>query len=213
MEFFNTYLERHLPRSTGPARWYWAVRYLRRVFRQPNLHAVGFKYMYDQVPHSRAVLPYAAVVRGSVVHLVRRNLLDVVISSRLALANHTYHVATDGRPQIPWHRAAPRQWRIELDPGEVLPELQRLARERQNFRTWLRLSRTRSCEVEYETLCSSSSEFGRILAFLGLPAQDAEHLTSGLRKLRSSPQSETITNFAEVERSLAGTVFETHLRA
>ncbi len=161
--------------------------------------------MYNQVPHSRAVLPYAAVARAGVVHLIRRNLLDVVISYKLATVNGIYHRPDDGRPPIPWQPPAPTQRQIELDPSELLPELQRLRDERQRFRGWLRLSSTRSCEVDYEMLSADLSNFGRILAFLGLPARDAALLTSGLKQIRSSSQSQMITNFAEVERSLAGT--------
>jgi len=207
MEFANTYLQRHLQGRTGLARDYWTVRYLRRVFGQPRMHATGFKYMYDQVSNSRAVLPYAAFAGVSVVHLIRRNLLDVVISSKLALANGMYHFAADGRPPIPWHRSTPTQRSIELDPEEVLSELTLLSGERQRFRTWLRVTRTRICEVEYEDLVADRATFGHILAFLGLPANQAQQLSSGLKKIRTVPQTETVANFAEIERQLAGTRF------
>lgn len=207
MEFANTYLARH-PRGPGDLmRDYWTVRYVRRVFNQPGRYAIGFKYMYDQVSHSRAVMPFAALARVSVVHLTR-NLLDVVISSKLALSNGMYHFATDGRPPIPWHRSTPRPDQLELDPDEIFAELSRLSRECQRFRRWLRMTRTRTCEVAYEELVAGPSAFGRILAFLGLPAEDATRLSSGLRKIRAAPQSETIRNFADIERRLVGTAFE-----
>lgn len=211
--FANTFLAE---RARGPARLtrgYWTMRYLRYVYNQPDVRGVGFKYMYDQVPHSRAVLPYAAIARVPVVHILRRNLLDIVISAKAALASGFYHLPSDGRPDIPWQPSSQVDQRITLDPSEVLEDLTRLSHERRRFQRWLRLTRTPTCEVEYEALTVDRSQFGRILAFLGLPAEQAELLNSGLKKIRSSAQAETITNFSDIERRLRGTPFQSYLQS
>ncbi len=210
IEFANTYLKTHM-RVPWLSRDYWTIRYVRHVFRQPDVRGVGFKYMYDQVRHSRAVLPYAAVARVPVVHLIRKNLLDVVISSALAKATGFYHRPTDGRPPIPWAPAAPAEDRITLDPADVLRQLTELARRRDRYRRWLSLTLTPTCETEYEELTADPSAFGRILAFLGIPADDWSKLTSGLKKVRSKPQSSVVENFEELQARLTGSGFESFL--
>ena len=166
IEFANTYLKARM-RRPWLSRDYWTIQYVRTVFRQPDVRGVGFKYMYDQVRHSRAVLPYVVAARVRVVHLIRKNLLDVVISSALAGATGLYHRPTDGRPPIPWAPSTPVEERITLDPAEVVGQLTELARRRDRYRRWLTLTRTRTCEIAYEDLAADPSAFGRILPFSG----------------------------------------------
>lgn len=211
VEFANTFWEKHDGRPRRLTRPYTTVRYLRRVLDQPDCGAVGFKYMYDQIRRSRVVLPYAAAARIKVVHLVRVNLLDVLVSSRLAETTRVWGIATDGRPQMPWTSSTLAPQKITLDPDFVTAELARLSKERERARAWLSRSRTPTCEVHYETLAADRSAFGTILDFLELPDPDPTVLRSPLKKIRTAPVSEVIENFAEVRASLLGTPFEVFL--
>jgi LPS sulfotransferase NodH len=212
-EFAASFVEGRARPPAIVTRRYWTVVYLRRLFGQDDDRIVGFKYMYDQVRHSPEVLAYAAAARVPVVHLIRRNLLDTVISSKLALASGLYHLPADGRPAIPWLASERDGTRIRLDPDEVVAELRRLARERRRVRTWLRLSRTPAIEVEYEALVADPSRFGPILAFLGVADPDPSRLASGLTKVRTDPRADVISNYPELESKLSGTAFEPFLRA
>lgn len=211
-EFAANFVE---TRSRPPAiltRRYWTVKYLRRLFDQGE-EIVGFKYMYDQIRHSPEVLAYAAAVRLPVVHLIRRNLLDTVISAKRAEASRLYHVPTDGRQPIPWLTNERTPVRVRISPGEVLDELSRLARERRRIRGWLRLSRTPALEVEYETLVADPSRFRPILNFVGARRADVPRLESGLAKVRTESRSEAVVNYGELESALIGTPFEAFLTA
>jgi len=212
VEFVNTYWERLARRPRRLTRNYWTVRYLNRLFDQPHCHAVGFKYMYDQVPRSPAVLPYAAARRVRVVHLVRHNLLDSVISNQRALRTGLYHVATDDRPPIPWAPSQVDETRIRLDPSQVMRELQRLSHQRRLVRAWLAATRTPAIEVRYETLAADPAAFGPVLDFLGVPGGDPTALRSGLKKLRTAPKADVVENFAELTAALRGTPFESYAR-
>lgn len=211
IEFINTFWESRVRRPRRIARPFWTVAYLRRVFDQPGFRAVGFKYMYNQIPRSRVVLPYAALRGVRVVHLVRSNLLDTVISARRAEHTRLYHLPTDGRPPIPWLSTELTDVKIRLEPREVLADLARLSRERRLIRAWLRASHTPTLEVEYETLATDATRFGRILKFLGLPSVDASRLYSGLRKIGTALQSDVVENYGELQAALTGTRFEPFL--
>jgi LPS sulfotransferase NodH len=213
VEFVNTYWERRARRPRRLTRHYWTVAYLRRLFDQPECEAVGFKYMYDQVRRSPLVLPYAAARRVRVVHLIRRNLLDALISSERALHTGIYHMANDQRAPIPWAPSTLDQSKIHLDPASVLAELTRRARERQRVRAWLRATRTPSLEVEYEALATDPRRFRPILEFLGVRRPDAGDLHSGLKKLATAPRADMVENFGELRAALVGTPFEPFLTA
>lgn len=213
IEFVESYLERNAAGSGRLARSYWRLRFLRRIFGQSDVRAVGFKYMYDQIPRSPEVLPYAAVTRARVVHLLRRNLLDTVISAKLAQVTRLYHLAGDDRPPVPWWPTERREAEVRLPAGELLGELTRLERERRRIRAWLRASRAPTHEVEYEALAADMGAFGPVLEFLGLPAADAARLGSALQKLRTKSQSEVVENYDEVSAVLHGTPYEHFLEA
>lgn len=213
IDFIETYWEQRVRPPSALTRQYWTMRYLQRVFGQPDCAAVGFKYMYDQIRRSPPVLPYAAARRVRVVHLVRRNLLDVVVSSRRALHTGVFHLAGDGRPPIPWAPAELDRSRFSLDPGQVVRELRRLTRERALVRGWLRLTRTPSIEVRYEDLLGDQARFGEILDFLGVARADPSRLRSGLQKIRSEPLQSVVENLGELRAALAGTSFERFLTA
>lgn len=210
LEFIDTYWETHARRPRRITRHYWTVRYLQRVFDRRECAAVGFKYMYDQIRRSPPVLPYAAARRMRVVHLIRRNLLDVVISNQRALHTGVFHLPADGRPQIPWAPAELDRSRIHLDPAHVVGELQRLERERRLARAWLRATRTPTLEVEYEALHADPGRFAGILSFLGVQAVE---LTSGLKKIGTEPRGSVVENLPELEAALAGTRFAPFLAA
>ena len=67
-------------------------RYLERVFRdRSNATAIGFKLMYGQATAYPGVRSYLRRHEVRVVHLVRHNLLDVVVSMNAALSRCPSH--------------------------------------------------------------------------------------------------------------------------
>ncbi len=71
--------------------------YLDELYRQPG--AVGFKLMYSQLRQYPEILAYLVRHHISVVHLVRQNHLDVVISGAVAARTGQTHLLID-QPQL-----------------------------------------------------------------------------------------------------------------
>jgi len=211
IEFAGSYLEARVRFPQLITHPYWVVRYLNSVFHQSDVKAVGLKYMYDQIRRSPEVLAYVPLRGVKVVHLIRRNLLDTVISARLADATGLYHLAADDRPPVPWWPSTRALTRVRLEVPELLAEFKRLLRERERIRTWLRVTRARTTEVEYETLARNASAFAPVLEFLGIPGTDAPRLQSGLEKVRTRSQADVVENLAEVSAALSGTPYESFL--
>jgi len=213
VEFIDSFLEPRVRWPKAVTRPYWTVRYLRQLFDRSDVSAVGFKYMYDQVRRSRAVLAYAAARRIRVIHLIRGNLLDTVISAKLAGATGLYHLAADGRPPVPWWPSKKVESVVHLEIPELVAELERLTRERRRIRAWLTATRTPIYEVQYETLAADQAAFAPVLEFLGMPGGEASLLTSGLQKLQTRAHANVVENYSQVREALALTPHRTFLEA
>ncbi|HID52627.1 MAG TPA: hypothetical protein EYP41_11400 [Anaerolineae bacterium] len=171
--------------------------YLNRLYGRPG--HIGFKLMYSNLRRYPEILPYLCWRRLPVVHLVRRNVLDVMISAEMAQAKGQWHVtAVDPVP------AATRQ--IWLDPQTLPRRLQRLQKKTAANRRWLRACRLPHLEISYEALLTDPMQFDRIFQFLGLAAGKTRP-QSGFAKIRQAGYAAEISNYAEIKETLAGTKF------
>lgn len=170
--------------------------YLNALYASPGW--VGFKLMYSDVKAYPEVLPYLLGKRVRVVHLVRRNHLDVLISFAVKREIGKAHVlATEDRPQ---------DLSVELDTASLLRDLEKLQRKHDLARRLLRAGRFRQLEIAYEDLAGDRSSFGAVLAFLGIPPT-AEIADSNIVRTRQGAQGDVVTNYDDVRRTLAGTRF------
>src|SRR5687768_11132775 len=67
---------------TGPMRLPYVFSYLNTLYRPPR--TVGFKLMYGQLRKHPEILTYMMIRRLRVVHLIRRNHIDVIVSEEVA---------------------------------------------------------------------------------------------------------------------------------
>ena len=81
------------------ARPYWLWHYLGRAFSaRPGIDAVGFKLMYSQLTRiSKPLMPALWLKRARIIHLMRRNALDVVLSKQAGEARQGVLHARDGQ--------------------------------------------------------------------------------------------------------------------
>jgi LPS sulfotransferase NodH len=212
VEFARSYLERESAWPRVLTKHLKTLTYLKQFWRNHE-RVVGFKFMYRHALYFPEVLPYVALQRISVIHLVRWNLLDVVISEELARRDGVYHAVAEDRPRIPSaiqvaeERRPPRT--LTLSPSRVLTRLKLLSREVSVMRAWLRVTGTPTLETRYEDLVSHPESFRRLLAFLGVE-QGATELHSALRKVNARPQREVVANYDELRDALVGTRFQAY---
>lgn len=182
--FIETRSDRHRP---------WSVfDYLDGLYARPE--AVGFKLMYSQLREYPEILGYVAWHRLPIIHLVRNNHLDVVLSEQLASKTGTYHsTREDGYEQ----RDA-----IELEPREVAALVRRLARKQQLIRRMLKVIPNPVYEVAYESLCHSNAPFLEMCDFIGAHGEREDREHSHLVKTQRSPHSAVISNYQEVRTAL-----------
>lgn len=185
-------------------RAYWLWHYLGRAFAaRPGIDAVGFKLMYSQLTRiARPLLPALWLRRARIVHLLRRNGLDVVLSKKAGEARDgVLHARSgDGVESV----------RLRLDTTELLQRMTAHERQIEAARVRFKHVGVPYHEVFYEDLVANEKEgFDSLFRFLGV---EPAPVSSSLQKVNPSAHEELIENYSEVREALAGTQYEPLLR-
>lgn len=171
-------------------------RYLDAFFAQSE--HVGFKLMYSQLRRYPEILAYLLRNRVRVVHLVRENHLDVLISFAVKREIGKAHVlAGQDRPPDP---------AVDLPVRSLLRRMRWLQFKHDTARQMLRASGLSHLEVTYEGLVRDPGRFDDILDFLGV-ATASERPHSNIQKTRLGGQKDVIANYDQVVRALGRTRF------
>ncbi len=147
--FYGDFVKRHGSRSVSAF-----LDELESADERP----IAFKIMYDQVKRNPAIL-LMPVLRGyTIVHLRRRNLLDVVISRLLARTTRVYHSAT-----------VLEQPKVRASAESVMAMLKRIDWQMRLAKAMLALLPIRKLDLAYEDLATRpATEVERLLAAIGL---------------------------------------------
>ena len=184
----------------GRARLLW--RYLGQVYRdRPGVDAVGFKLMYSQLRVSKPLVPALVLRRVRLVHLIRRNALDVVLSKETGAARGSLHAPAGEEVSMVT---------VHLPTDGLLERLAEHEEDVERARARFRRLRLPSLEVAYEDLVRDEERgFAEIFDFLGVGQTGA--LSSSLQKLNPTSHEQVIENYDEVRALLTGTRFEPQL--
>jgi LPS sulfotransferase NodH len=159
---------------------------------------VGFKLMYAQLGMYPEILLYLIRHRVRVVHLVRRNHLDVMLSYAIK--------AKIGRAHLLSGQSAPDDIRVELDTSNLVTQFKWLQKKQNMARKLLNLCRLPHLEVAYEDLHRDSEHFRLIFDFLSI--KSTENMPqSTLVKIRKNGHDDVISNYDDVRNVLADTKF------
>ncbi len=207
--FFGAYLER--ARTVNPLTVpYWGTKYMNRLYaRRENFQAIGFRARYGHLrvrwgalPTSVWLLPYMAARRVRVVHLLRRNGLDFLVSRAAAIASGLRHARED--EDVP-------QPRVSLDTVNLVHQLQAQEAHERLVRRAIALFRLPVLEIGYEELVADTSlGYRRVIEFLGAGSSTHEPQWR-MRKVIDRPREEVIENYDGVRRALAGTKYASFL--
>jgi len=194
---FDTYLESVRLRRTQPLAYH-RVSYLRKLYAsRPDAAAVGFKLAYGHAP--RELFAYFARRRVRVLHLIRANVLDAVLSYDLGRARGNFSVRRgDVVPRV----------RVTLDPSTLRTRLEDHEYSIAQARYRIRRCRVPWLEVFYEELVGRREEtLERVLRFLDVEPR-VEGLRSSFVPVDDVPREDVIENLDDVCRALTGTRFE-----
>jgi hypothetical protein len=203
-EFFEPYYKRHRRRDNPYARAILAFRYLDSLYApRENTEAIGMKLMYEQVWKNPLLWAYMIRRQVRVVHMVRRNLLDIVVSEETARARDRFHAFEGQVVDTP---------SVTLDPRHVVSMLTTLERRVRIAHLLVALLPLPHFETSYERLRTNPSCVDEIMSFLGVPVRQSRDIAvSRFKKLNTSKKSELIDNYAEIQLALTATRFQRFL--
>jgi len=148
--------------------------------------------MYSQLKVYPELLVYFKLKQIRLVHLVRRNDLDTVVSEQLAASTGVFHRRSNGQ-----HSDVAN---LRLDPAHVVRRVRRLRRTKQTARWLIQIGGLCSKEVAYEDLVAQPEALERITAYLGMHSDASRE--SHLRRVRRQPLDMLISNYAEIAAAL-----------
>lgn len=184
------------------------VRYMAQLYApREGLEAVGFRLMYRDLrrrwgsllPVGAWLLPYMALNDVRIVHLVRRNSLDVLVSDAMAGLRGVYH-ARNGDDVAPA--------RVRVNTDALVSRLAWQETKESRVRRGISLLGLPCLEIGYEDLrADTKAEYRRVVEFLG--ADPVDHKPRWrMKKVIETPREDTIENYESVKQALRGTKYE-----
>ena len=143
-----------------------------------------------------------------IVHLVRRNHLDVVLSTELAKTQGLWHSVKERQEDRRQEdgRQKKRITQVALNPGRLISQLQWLEQKNRAMQKFVCCSGLPCVEIAYEDLLHTPAVFSKLWSFLGIDTP-AGIPQSTLAKIRQSSYADTIKNYVEVEKALVASEF------
>jgi len=184
-------------RLTRPAE---VFKYLDTLYQQPG--AVGFKLMYSHLRRYPELLAYFEIHRVRIIHLVRQNPLDILISRAVKRKLEQAHRLANEPPV--------EGLQVELNTETLIRKLQIKQRKMNRARNLLRWSGLRQMEIGYEELQRDPSSFSRLCRFLSIES-DGNMPESKFQKVRRESQTKVLKNYGEVRQVLEGTNYLVYL--
>lgn len=172
--------------------------YLKELYETPG--SVGFKLMYAQLGHYPEILAYLMRHRIRVVHLVRQNHLDVMVSYAVK--------AKLGQAHLLEGQSAPDELRVDLDDENLVRRLQWLQTKQNIARNLLKWSRLPHLEVAYEDLLRDQERYFRLIwEFLAVGSEDSMPKSNQVKKIRKGGHRDVIRNYDQVKEVLSESKF------
>jgi len=195
---YQTYVEQTTLRGIG----HWLFRgkltckYLEHLYSIEGYPAVGFKMMTNQIRKFPAVLPYIKQHEIRVVHMLRENPFDILLS-RLSLVARGYaHSASQAGEAVTLH----------IPVNTLVDELRSIRDEGYHWKNVFE-SRAPYLMVTYDRFVQERQSVSReLLSFLNVDI--TVELESELVKLSTTQVSDVVANYDEVRACLENSEFE-----
>src|SRR5688500_13098360 len=170
--------------------------YLNTFYGMPG--KVGFKLMYKQLGAYPEILAYLLKHRVRIIHLIRQNHLDVMLSYAVK--------AKIGRAHLLVGQSTPDELRVELDTRSLVRKLGWLQEQHNMARKLLKWFRLPHVEVIYEDLVRDHTQFHLIGDFLSINSRQ-QIPQSALTKIRKAGHRDVIGNYDQVRETLVNSKF------
>lgn len=175
-------------------------KYLDQLHSYPGSHqALGFKLMYNQLLPRPEILMKFIKNEYKIIHLVRSNYLDILISKASLQQNNAVHIKGE-------HKLKASE--VSLNSSNLLRDLKIRESIVLFMRSILYLLPNQVLEISYESICADKdSIMETAIDFLGVPRSDILY-NSEFQKVNRGAHSQKISNYEEVIQVLKGSRFQ-----
>jgi len=166
--------------------------------------SVGFKLMYSHLRNYPDIFPYLAFKRIKIIHLVRKNYLDIIISEKIADFTGKSH--TTDKTEV-------NSETLYLDPVETLNKILKLESNTKKIRKLIsKFIMCNKLEVYYEDVVNDPvTTLSKVKFFLDIDIS-ADQIQSNLKKRQTKKKSEIISNYDEIYSTLINAGFGSLLK-
>ncbi|MGK7946198.1 MAG: sulfotransferase domain-containing protein [Microcystaceae cyanobacterium] len=181
--------------------------YLEKKISVNHCQAMGFKVMYDQIGLKPEILINIVIRRYKIVHLMRNNYLDIIISRANAWGKEGTKVGN----KVVFTTKPVDLKPIELDCSKLIEEMAKLEHESRKYQFLLKYIPNKVININYESLLNNrESVLEELCSFLEVKCLGSE-LQSSLQKISSKSNQEKIMNYTEVKKTLENTKYSVFL--
>jgi len=162
--------------------------------------SVGFKLMYSHLRNYPETVPFIAYKRLKIIHLIRTNYLDIILSEKIAELTGTSHTT---------NAAEDNKQALYLDPVIALNRVKTLdANTRRIRKLTSSLVTNQSIEIHYEDILKApDTTMETVKDFLGIDTS-VKQIQSNLKKRQTKTKQEIIGNYDELVSFFSQTKFE-----
>lgn len=159
--------------------------------------AIGFKLMYDQLIDYPEIIVKLIQEKYKIIHLVRENYLDAIISSKIKDEQGIVHTKVKIEPK-----------EVYLEPNWLVKRLNKQAKKIRIANIFLSLMPNQVLNITYNDLrVNQEQTLSSISNFLELSLSREDQFKSELKKSNNKSHQQIIKNYNEVNLALAGTKF------
>jgi LPS sulfotransferase NodH len=188
--------------ASGSRPWK-TIKYLKNLYTYDGKYdVIGFKLMYDHLFRKPEILVNLVSEGYKIVHLVRENSIDVMLSYAIARENKRFFTEQEVENK-----------KIYLNPEEFKKQV-----KKQDFKVnlanlLLQVLPNNVLNIYYDELRENRAEtLTTITQFLSVPNVDKqENITSTLKKINQKSPAEVIENYSEIKAIFTGTKFAKYL--
>lgn len=189
------FIEQRLDLSPLRPRATW--QYLSILYQRKR--TIGFKLMYTHLKKYPEIVPYSLAKRLKIIHLVRSNYLDVVISEKLARLTSVSHTKDQE-----WNTGQG----IYLEPRDALQSIKKRARQVNMMTFVCKVIWHDRLTVYYEDLLRDyGGSMRQICSFLGV-GEVGVFKGSELKKRQTKKKCDIIQNYADIKATLSRDGFD-----
>lgn len=201
-EFFNSYLKAEKQRHQNINVQDCLFDYLDKLYaKRDGIEAIGFKLMYGQAGAYGVIIDYLVSRKVSIIHLIRRNSLDIILSKEAAAQRSMYHSRSDDIEPV----------KLTVDLNEIKLKLLWQEKEIHKARKKYANLKLPYCEVYYEDLLSGKVPFQYLLKFINIEGR-VTNLESSLKRTNKEPHSKIIENYEQLKSFLENSKYSSMIK-